>query len=285
VAQLRELGLDKAAVSRRVTAGFLHQLHRGVYAVGHESVTRHGRYLAAVLACGARAALSHRSAAGLWGLRQSEGRVDVTVPHGRAGTDGLRVHASRMQHPVDFTLLHEIRVTTVARTLLDLAAVIRPDELSRAVDRAERLELFDLVAVDDVLSRAGGRDGAARLRRAIAAWRPRHTRSELEDRHEELVRAAGLPAPELNVLLDGERHGHEVDAYWPARGLVVQLDGFAYHRTRRDRERDATTDADLELAGYRVVRLTWDDVVVHGGRTVRRLRRLLRVREQRAPGP
>lgn len=197
----------------------------------------------------------------------------------------LTVHRSRIQDASDFTLLDEVPVTSVARTLLDLAAVVRRDDLARAVDRAERFELFDLSAVEDLLLRAAGRRGAAKLRHSIAAWRPRHTRSELEDRHEELVRAAGLAAPRLNVWLDGERHGHEVDAFWPAHALVVQLDGFAYHRTRRDRERDATTDADLELAGYRVVRLTWDDVVVHCGRTVRRLRRLLQVTEQGAPGP
>jgi very-short-patch-repair endonuclease len=162
-----------------------------------------------------------------------------------------------MQHPADFTLLHEIRVTTVARTLLDLAAVVPAQDLTRAIDRAERMERFDLTAVDELLSRASGRRGAAALRRAIAAWRPRHTRSELEDRYEELVRAAGLPAPLLNVFLEGERDTHEVDAFWPEHRLIVQLDGFAYHRTRLDHERDAATNADLELAGYRVVRLTW----------------------------
>jgi very-short-patch-repair endonuclease len=97
----------------------------------------------------------------------------------------------------------------------------------------------------------------------------------LEDRFVELVERANLPFPRLNVLVDGERLQHEVDAFWPSQRLVVQLDGFAYHRTRRDRERDAGTDADLELAGFRVLRLTWDDVTLHRARTVRRLRRLV----------
>jgi hypothetical protein len=104
---------------------------------------------------------------------------------------------------------------------------------------------------------------------------PRHTRSELEDRHIELLPEAGLHCPQLNVLVDGEEHAHEVDAFWPSHGLVVQLDGFTYHRTRRDRERDAATDADLELAGHRVVRLTWDDITVRREPTKRRLCRLL----------
>src|SRR5438128_483128 len=256
-AQLRQLGLDRAAVSRRVGAGSLHPLHRGVYAVGHASVSKHGRYLAAVLSCGPMAALSHRSAADLWGLRPASGRIELTVPRGRVGPPELTVHRSRMQEAADFTLLDEIPITTVARTLLDLAAVLRADDLTRALDRAERLERFDLAAVEDVLSRAVGRRGAGALRRSIAAWRPRHTRSELEDRHEELVRAAGLPPPRLNVILDGDHQTHEVDAFWPSHSLVVQLDGFAYHRTRRDRERDAAAEADLELAGFRVLHLTW----------------------------
>jgi very-short-patch-repair endonuclease len=180
-----------------------------------------------------------------------------------------------MLDPIDFTTLDRLRVTTVARTLLDLAAVVPERDLARALDRAERLRLFDLQAVNHLLARARGRGGAAALRRAVAGWQPRHTRSELEDRFQELLQATTLTIPGYNVLLDGETSTHEVDAFWPSRRLVVQLDGFAYHRTRRDRERDATTDADLELAGYRVLRLTWDDVVAHPTRTTRRLSRLL----------
>ena len=176
-----------------------------------------------------------------------------------------------MFHPQDFTERDGIPVTTVARTLLDLAGVVSRRELARAVDTAERLALFDLTVVESLLARARGRRGAAALRRAIAGWQPRHTRSELEDRFAELVARSALPLPDLNVLLDGHSAQHEVDAFWPSERFVVQLDGFAYHRTRRDRERDAATDADLELAGLRVVRLTWDEVTRHADRTVRRL--------------
>lgn len=197
------------------------------------------------------------------------------MPRGRVGRPGISVHPSRILAPNELTVLDEIPITTVDRTLLDLAALFPERDLARVLDRAERLDLFDLAAVQRVLSHAKGRPGAHLLRIAIAAWQPRHTRSELEDRHRELVLAAGLPAPELNVLLDGEQRTHEVDAFWPSRSLVVQLDGFAFHRTRHDRERDAAAEADLELAGYRVLRLTWDDVAVHGPRTIRRLRRLL----------
>lgn len=176
-----------------------------------------------------------------------------------------------MMDAVDFTVVDGIPVTTVARTLLDLAAVLTPRELGYAVDRTERLQVFDLVAVEDVLERARGRRGAKALRNAIAGWRSADVRSELEKLFQELVRDAALTAPDFNVLVDGERAIHEVDAFWRSASLIVQLDGFAYHRTRRDREKDATSDADLELAGYRVLRLTWDDVTVHKERTRRRL--------------
>lgn len=271
--QLHALGLNRFAVGRRVAAGQLHRLHPGVYAVGHPSVPKRGRYLAAVLACGPDAALSHRSAADLWGLRPSSGAIEVTAPRARAGPGKLKVHRSRMLAPSDVTPVDAIPVTTVARTLLDLAGALPPRDLARALDRAERLELFDLAAVDAVLERARGRRGAAGLRRAIAGWRPSQARSELEDRARELIEAGGLPRPRFNALLDGERATHEVDAFWPAQRLVVQLDGFAYHRTRQDRERDAAAEADLDLAGHAVLRLTWDDVTAHPARTLRRLQR------------
>jgi very-short-patch-repair endonuclease len=276
--QLHALGWDRFAVRRRVAAGHLHPLHRGVYAVGHVALSWRGTYLAAVLACGPGAALSHRSAADLWGLRRSSARAEVTVPRGSVGPRDLGLHHSRMLDPDDVTELDGIRVTTAARTLLDLAACVTARELAAAVDRSERLEVFDLGAVEGVLARARGRRGAAALREAIVAWQPQQTRSVLEDRFEVLLGAAILRLPGADVLLDGERNRHEVDAFWHSHRLVVQLDGFAYHRTRRDRERDATTDADLELAGYEVLRLTWDDVVVHGSRTARRLRRRLTAR-------
>lgn len=180
-----------------------------------------------------------------------------------------------MMDPIDFTEVDGIRVTTVPRTLLDLAAVLSPRQLSYAVDWAERLQIFDLAAVDDVLSRARGRRGAKALREAVRGWLPKDHRNEFEAGFQEFVRATALPTPRYNVFVDGEQYRHEVDAFWPQHRLIVQLDSFDYHRTRRDREKDATSDADLELAGYRVVQLTWDDVTVHRHRTRRRLHILL----------
>jgi len=275
VGQIRALRLDKDWVRRQVEGGRLHRLHRGVYAVGHTSTTKHGRYMGAVLACGRGAVLSHRSAADLWGIRRCDTSIAVTVPRGRAGAAGLEVHRCRRLTEEDIRVQDGIPLTSVPRTLLDMAPVLTPVQLGRAVDRAERLDLLDATAIEALYVRASGHRGIGLLQRTLDAWQPRETRSELEDRFQDLVNAAGIPSPRFNVLVDGERDLHEVDAVWPGRRLVAQLDGFAYHRTRRDRERDAATDADLELAGYRVVRLTWDDVALHRGRTSRRLRRLL----------
>ena len=177
-----------------------------------------------------------------------------------------------MLAPHDVTDLDGIPVTSVARTLLDLGAVVRPLDLDKAIDRAERLRIFDLTAVVEVLDRAKGRRGAQALRQAIAAYEPSTQKSELERRFKELLESAGdISRPIFNALIDGETGTHEVDAYWPEQELAVQLDGFEFHRTRRDRERDAASDADLELAGQRVMRFTWDDATVHGKRTLRRL--------------
>ena len=272
--QLRELGLDWHAIRRRVAAGALHPLHGGrVYRTGLAPLPRNGVYLASVLACGPEAWLSHRAAADLWGLRPNTSRLEVTVRQSAGRVQGVEVHRSRMLAPVDFTTREGIPVTTVARTLLDLSAVVRPPDLEKAIDRAERSHLFDLTAVVDVLQRARGRKGARALRRAIAAYRPSAQKSELERRFRALIENAhDIPTPAFNALVQGEGGTHEVDAVWGAPRLAVQTDGFEFHRTRRDRERDAASDADLELAGYRVLRLTWDDVTVHGPRTLRRLR-------------
>jgi very-short-patch-repair endonuclease len=152
-----------------------------------------------------------------------------------------------MLAPQDFTVLDGIPVTSVARTILDLAAVLRPADLEVVIDRAERTGLFDLSAV---------------VERAFKQL---------------LNQATDITKPSFNAVVQGETTTHEVDALWQAQRLAVQLDGFEFHRTRRDREHDAASDADLELAGYRVMRLTWDDVTINGERTLRRLRLAMRL--------
>jgi predicted transcriptional regulator of viral defense system len=273
VEQLRALGVSKDAVQRRVRAGRLHRLHHGVYAVGHTVIRREGRWLAAVLACGDGAVLSHLSAAAHWGLlATSAARIDVTIPRPRAGNASIRLHRSRSLDARDTTTHQGIPITSVARTLLDLAATVRADRLERALAQAEHLQLYDHRAITELLARANGHRGKAVLTHATTRD-PKLTRSELEARFLTLVRAAGLPEPLTNFLLSAPDHPRlEVDLYWPTHQLVVELDGYETHRTRAAFERDRAKDAALTAAGYRVVRFTWrtPDAVI-----VTRLRALL----------
>jgi very-short-patch-repair endonuclease len=230
--QLATLGLTKRMIDRRLGIGRFHILHRGVFAVGHTVVSREGRWMAAVLAGGDGAVLSHQSAAALWGFRPtSRERIDVTAPRRLHARDGLQMDYARLE-PDETTLLDAIPVTTPARTLADLKHVLTKRQLDRAVNEAERLRL-------DV--------GDAR-----APATPR-TRSELEERFLALLDARKMPRPEMNVTLEGI----EVDALWRDRRLVVELDGFETHGTREAFETDRSRDRRLTAAGYRTVRLTW----------------------------
>jgi very-short-patch-repair endonuclease len=210
--------------------------------------------MAAVLACGDHAFLSHRSAAALWGIaRGASARVDVTAPIGRRGRPGIALHRFRGLHPDDEAEREGIPVTSVARTLLDLAEVVDSRRLGRAVEEAERLGLFDLRAIERVCERNGGRHGLRPLLAVVRSLQPApETRSELERGFVDLCRRAQLPTPAVNALVAG----YEVDAVWWDYGLAVELDGYAFHRTRAAFERDRTRDAALMLAGYRVLRIT-----------------------------
>jgi predicted transcriptional regulator of viral defense system len=271
--QLRACGVGRGGVEKAVRVGRLHRLHRGVYAVGHVRLGREGRYLAAVLACGKRAVLSHRSAAAWWGMLQTaQSQVDVTSPHGRHAIADVRRHQARSLAAHDTTTHEGIPITSVARTLLDLAATVRPDRLERALAQAERLQLYDDTAIAEVLSRANGHRGKAVLTRATAQ-EPKLTRSELEAIFLRLVRQAGLPEPESNLPLAALDHqAPEVDFYWPTYRLVVETDGWETHRTRSAFRRDRRRDAALVAAGWRVMRFTYDDVAYDGATVTRRLR-------------
>jgi hypothetical protein len=271
-AQLVELGVSAAGVDRWVRAGRLHVVHRGVYAVGHRALRVEGRRLAAVLACGPGAVLSCRSAAAHWELlRTEQTRVDVTTPRTRRAIPGIRLHRSRSLDARDTTTHEGIPITAIARTLLDLAATVRPDRLERALAQAERLQLYDHHAITEVLARSNGHRGRARLARATAQ-EPKLTRSELEARFLALVRRAGLPEPLANFILDAPDHPRlEVDFYFPTHNLVVQTDGWETHGTRAAFKSDRRTDAALTAAGYRVMRFTYDDVVYDQDTVVDRL--------------
>jgi predicted transcriptional regulator of viral defense system len=273
VEQLRALGFGRSAVTRRVRAGRLHRLFRGVYAVGHAHLGREGRRLAAVLACGEGAVLSHRTAASHWGLLDTQSaRVDITAPRSRDGVPGIRLHSARSLTAHDTTTHEGIPITSVARTLLDLAATTRPDRLERALAQASRLQLYDGTAIAEVLSRSNGHRGRAALTRATAQ-EPKLTRSELEANFLELVRQAGLPEPQSNLPLAAHDHPRlEPDFYWPTYRLVVETDGWETHRTRSAFKRDRRRDAALVAAGWRVMRFTYDDVAYDGATVTRRLR-------------
>jgi hypothetical protein len=258
-------------------SGRLHRIHAGVYAVGHARLTWRGRMVAAVLASGPGAVLSHRSAGIWWGLLPlgAAVRIDVSVPRGRRGATGVRTHRPRSLDAQDATYHDGIPITSVARTLLDLAATARPRELERALAQAERMQRYDGAAIAGVLARSNGHQGAGRLARA--AWtEPALTRSELERRFLDIVDRAALPRPRVNVPLDAPDHGRiEVDFHWPKHRLIVETDGEESHGTHQAFTQDRRRDAALAAAGHRVVRFTWRDVTLDTERVERRLRKLL----------
>jgi Transcriptional regulator, AbiEi antitoxin/Protein of unknown function (DUF559) len=227
-AQLLDAGVGRRSIARRVASGWLVPLHRGVYQVGPVTAPL-GRDMAAVLAIGEDAALSHQSAAAIWGFGRRDREVHVTVQRsGRRSRPGIRVHQTLSLNAV---VHNGLPVTTPARTLKDLARLLTRDELERAEEQAH---ILGLVVPDDERY-------------------PEFTRSEGERRLKALCKAAGLPLPQMNARVAG----WEVDAYWPAHKLVVEVDGYKYHRTRRRFESDRRKDAALQTAGYRVIRITW----------------------------
>jgi len=254
--QLAVLGFSANGIAEWARTGRLVRLHRGVYALGHDRLRPEGWWLAAVMACGPGAVLSHTSAARLWELRRSNSAlIDVTVPsqNGRIRRKGVRVHRSGRLAPEEVTVRDGIPVTTVARTLLDLADVLDPQALRRAVTEAEYTGRFDLASFNAVVQDNPGR----RTRKLMtAAFEGRHhrTRSSLEDRFVRFKDRYGVEEPDCNVWIDG----YEVDFVWTRVGLVIELDGLAAHGTREAVRRDRRKDRVLWRAGLRVMRLTAD---------------------------
>jgi hypothetical protein len=279
VDQLIDAGLGPSPIHHRVLTGRLHRIHAGVYAVGHPSLSQRGRWMAALLACGEGALLSHRSAAELWGIdTYPDIRIDVTVAD-RSGRRraGIAIHRPRSLLEDDCTALAGIAVTTPARTILDLAGVIGPRRLERSFHEADRLGLLDPGMLASIFTRTTGRRGGRRLRALVAAHHgpTPETRSALEHRFLRLCHHAGLPTPAVNVRVCD----YEVDAVWPEQRLVVELDGYAFHHTRDVFEADRVRDAALQLAGYRILRVTHRRLVEEPSSIVETIRTLL------APGP
>jgi hypothetical protein len=279
--QLQRLGYSYDAISDAAAAAHLHRLHRGVYAVGRRRIDWSGRCLAAVLAS-APAFASHASAAWLWGLlRYAPERIDVTAPTRRHPKAATRLHHARLLPP-DVGLRDGIPVTSVARTVLDLAAVLSPDRLERVLERSEELRLFDLAAVDELLGRTGHHRGAARLREALAIYRgdPAEFRSRLERRFLALVRKAGLPRPAMNFAFAG----YELDAYWARERFAVELDVYETHGSRAAFERDRVRQEELKLIGVEMIRLTGRRLEREPVQAIERLGALLAARRHDLAG-
>jgi predicted transcriptional regulator of viral defense system len=275
--QLLALGLGKHAIDHLVRRRRLHPEYRGVYAVGYARPTRRGRWMAAVLAGGEGTVLSHRAAAALWGLCPPRaGEVEVSVPRVREPQQGIRFYRNAPA-PDEITTVDGIPVTTVPRTLFDLAAVAEQRGLERALNEADVLALRDPLCLDDLLARYPRRPGSAIARAALAARRAgaSATRSELEERFLKLIDEGGLPRPETNAPLSVGGQTFEVDCLWRAQRLVVELDGRAAHATPLAFERDRARDRSLQAAGWRPVRITWRQLHDHGRTLESDLRRML----------
>jgi very-short-patch-repair endonuclease len=283
VRQLYSLGLSDRQLRHRVAGGWLHRIHRGVYAVGHRDLIGEGWWMAAVLACGEGALLSHQAAAELWKLRQRRrsgpSQIDVTVPRvaGRRRRDGIVVHRVTGLRAEEATIHHRIPVTSPARTILDLSSAIPRRQLERAIDEAERLRHCTEGDLREIARKHRGRPGS----RILAAVLTEHaigstaTRNQFEEAFLTICRKYRLPRPQLNApLLE-----YVVDFFWPDAGLVIELDGRATHGTRRAFQADRERDGRLTVAGYRVVRFTWWDIARRPAIVADRVRRLLQSRD------
>jgi very-short-patch-repair endonuclease len=276
--QLCRIGLSEDAINRRLRLGRLHRLHRGVYAVGHGVTSQKGRWMAGVLASGHESVLSHRSAAALWGIRSSAGEVvHVTLQHKSRTSRPIRRHVALL--PDDEVTVHEgIPVTTVPRTVLDLASASSVDDVEVLIRQVEFLRLYDQLSFPDLIKRYPRRRGVARVRTAlfrIEALPVGHVRSPLETKFLPFLRRHRLPRPRLNDwVVVGEKR-FQVDCHWAGTGQIVELDSWQAHGTRTAYRDDRARDRVLHVAGYQVTRIVWAQLDDEPEEIVADLRRLL----------
>lgn len=285
--QLLAEGLTPAAIGWRVRTGRLHPVARGVYAVGRPRLGRHGRWMAAVLAGGAKAVLSHGSAAALWGIGdEPPGVVEISTPAGRrCRRAGIRAHRRGVLRADELTMREGIPVTGPVRTLLDQAARLRPMQVERAVNEADKLGLIDPDALRVALERYPGTPGVAPLRRLLDRHTFRLSDSDLELLFRPLARDAGLPAPETKAWVNG----YEVDFFWPKLGIVVETDGLRYHRTPSQQTRGLKRDQEHLTVGMWPLRFSHWQVKHEPGHVRKVLRntvnRAQQTRNDDGPGP
>jgi very-short-patch-repair endonuclease len=274
--QLLAFGLTAKAIAHRIRIGRLHPLWRGVYAVGRPEISQEGRWMAAVLSCGADALLSHSSAAALWGLTRTAAGIDVVIPEGvYRRRPGIRLHRRSGLGAEHRRRVVGVPVTDPVSTLVDLATCVPDWRLERAINEADRLDLIDPETLRATIDLLPPRPGFARLRQLLGG-QPL-TDSGLERRFLAIVRRAGMPLPETQARV----HGYRVDFYWPDLGLIVEADGWRYHRTAGAQATDHRRDHAHATAGMTTLRFA-EEQIRHEPSEVQRT--LVTVVDQLNPG-
>lgn len=256
--QLRGIGYTPQAIHYRVRTGRLHPLHRGVYAVGRPHVTDHGRWMAAIIACGRGAVLSHSSGAALWRIGPEErDLIELSLPsRSRRCRPGLQIHQRPAFSDRDVTIEYGIPVTTPVQTLIDMTLRLDRAGIERMINEADKYNLAHPPGIRRALDQRVGETGVARLRQILDRRTFRLTKEELERRFLPLAAKAGLPVPLTGQWVNE----FEVDFYWPDLGLVVETDGLRYHRTPGAQARDRLRDQAHTAAGLTQLRFTHEQV-------------------------
>lgn len=281
--QLRQLGLSARQIQIMVAKGYLRPVFKGVYAVGHTALPVKGQWMGAVLACGEGAVLSHRSAAALWNMLPTVTFAEVSRRRsGHHRIAGIRIHRPRSMHPSEMTVHERIPVTTVARTLVDLAACLSIRRLERALAAADTQNLLRWSELEQAVDRARFRRGYSNLAEIMVRADPRvvHAASETERLLYALcISDPEIPRPEMNTMIEGRI----VDFVWKKQRLIAETDGRGYHSDPFTFEDDRDRDGAMLEAGYRTVRITYRMVSERPADVARRLKRLLAEGEEREP--
>jgi len=260
--QLLNLGMSSKSIDGRIGHGHLHEVFRGVYVFGSRRISRKGRWMAAVLAGGEGAVLSHRSAARLWRLLPpASERIDLTCPPGRVvRRQGIVSHESEVWDD-EWLIRDGIPITSPFRTIFDLAAIVEMRELERAFHEAEAREVTDRVSLPLLLERYPGRRGARKVRALLGSRAPvAITRNDFEEAFLALVDAHGLLRPRMNADLAIRGRFFEIDALWEEQRFAVELDSRSIHGTRKRFESDRQRDRILVAEGWRTMRITWQQL-------------------------
>lgn len=277
--QLIALGVGKGSLEKRLRMGRLHRLHSGVYVVGHRVLSREARWMAAVLLAGPGAVLSHRSAAALWRIRgTSSGAIEVTTPRKSRSCSGVRRHFAVLPGD-EVTTERGIPVTTVPRTIFDLAAASTADMVEHSLRESEYLRLHDALSLPDLLTRYPRHRGAQNVRIGLARRTEGsgRSRSWLEERFLSFLREHRLPPPQRSAWIKAGEKWFEVDCFWSDSRAIAELDGFAAHGTRIAFREDRARDRRLRVAGFGVIRIAPEQLDDEAEEIAADLRALLRM--------